>query len=233
MKAPTKANITVKTGAVSEYFYVGMALFLMLVVFVGFWPSYFSTVLPANEMFPPTGGMLWAIHVHALVFIGWLVALLVQTTLVARKRIGTHMQIGRYGLYLGAAVFTTGLLVLFLQNNTFIEMGEMTFASGITDTVGVWMQMVNFAVLLGLGYTNRKRADHHKRYMLFATIAIMPAAVVRISYYMGYWCLTIFLILIAVVMIHDYLSLKRVHPVTLIGSGLLLADVALLLMGFQ
>lgn len=131
------------------------------------------------------------------------------------------------------AVFITGLLVLSLSSAARIASGESSLTGGTIGTVGVWMQMVNFAVLLGLGYKNRKRADYHKRYMLFATIAIMPAAVVRMSYYMGYWCLTIFLILIAVVIIYDYLSLKRVHPVTLIGSGLLLADVVLLLVGFQ
>lgn len=227
------AGKTIKQAA-SEYFYLGMALFLMLIVFVGFWPSYFSTILPANEMSPPTGGVIWVIHVHALVFIGWLVALLVQTILIARKRIGTHMKIGRYGLFIGGAVFITGLLVLSLSSAARIASGESSLTGETIFTVGVWMQMVNFAILLGLGYKNRRRPSHHKRYMLFATIAILPAAVIRMWYIFGMWSLLIFLVLIlGITLGHDLLRLKRIHKATLIGAGLLLADVVLLILGFH
>ena len=102
------------------------------------------------------------------------------------------------------------------------------------------MQMVNFAVFLYLGYRMRRKPEYHKRYMLFATIALMPAALVRLYalplffYLFGYFSLLIFSIaIIGIVMGHDFCRLKRIHRATLIGSALFLVDVALLILGFQ
>lgn len=145
VKATSKTNYKVKNRDSSSYFYIGMSLFLMLVAFIGFWPSYFSTVLPGSEMRSPIGGVLWVIHLHAAVFVGWLVLLLIETVLITRKRIAIHMKIGRYAMFLGAAVFLTGLLVLTLQSYTFISMGEKTVTEGTVGTAGVWLQMVSFA----------------------------------------------------------------------------------------
>ena len=233
VKTSTKAKIKKNSSSSSSFFYMGMALFLMLIAFLGFWASYFRAILPGYDMIAPMGGVPWVIHVHAAVFIGWLVLLLIETVLIARRRIREHMKLGRYGLFLGAAVFLTGLLVLFLQNYTFISRGEITVMEGIVGTVGVWMQMVNFSLLLYLGYRKRRKPEYHKRYMLFATIAIMPAPIVRLGYYMGYWSATIFVILIGAIMIHDYLRIKHVHKATLVGTALFLIDVVLLLLGFQ
>ncbi len=236
----TQTKIKTKSANSYSFFYIGMSLFLMLFVFLGFWPSYFGTFLPGNEMRPPIGGVLWVIHLHALVFVGWFVLLIVETILIIRRKILTHMKIGRYGMFVGAAVFLTGLLVLFLQQYTFISKGEITVTEGVFGTVGVWMQMVNFAVLLYLGYRKRRDAGAHKRYMLFATIALMPAALIRLGgiplffYLFGYWSLLVFsLLFIGIVIAHDLYTMRRIHKATLLGTGLFTLSVALIILGFQ
>lgn len=223
----------------SPYFHIGMGLFLLLIMFLGFWSSYFGAVLPGGKMVQPTGEVPAVIHVHALVFLGWFLLYIYQSMLIFKKKIKTHIKIGNNGIFLGAAVFISGLLVLYFQQYKLISDGHRNLIEGSFGTVGVWMQMVSFAVLLFLGYKKRYQPESHKRYILFATIVLMPAALVRtlsldfIRNSIGNWSPLLFAVLIlAIVIIHDYLTLKRIHKVTLIGSGLLIVDMALLFMGF-
>ncbi len=239
VKTKTKAKHKVNKRHSSPYFHIGMGLFLLLVMFLGFWSSYFSAVLPGREMEASTGGVPAVIHIHGLVFVGWFLLYMYQSILIFKKKIITHNKIGRYGMFLGAAVFITGLLVLFFQQYKLISDGDRTLTEGTFGTVGVWMQMLSFAVLLFLGYKKRRLPESHNRYMLFATIVIMPAALVRTlsldfirnsisipsPLFFG-------LLILAVVWIHDYYTLRKIHKVTLIGTGLLIIDMALLYMGF-
>lgn len=232
-----KSRVAASSGS---FFYIGMSLFLLLFVFLGFWPSYFGAFLPGSEMIPPVGGVLWVIHLHAFVFVVWFLLIIVETVLIMRRRIAAHMKIGRYGIFLGATVFLTGVLVVFLQKYAFISRGEMTVAEGTLGAVGVWMQMTNFALFLYLGYRLRRKPGYHKRYMLFATISIMPAALFRLYavplffYLFGYWSLLVFsLTIIGVVIAHDLYVLRRIHKATLLGTALFVLSVALIILGFQ
>lgn len=221
--SPRKAVNTVSL----RYFYIGMALLLMLIAFVGFWPSYFGPILQGDEMTMRLPEMInpWIIHLHVVVFMGWLTALLVQATLIARKRIGLHMKLGRLGVYLGGGIVAVGLLVLFMRDRILLnEFEEATLASMPLIDSGIWLQLVVFAVLLTLGYRNRKKPESHKRYMLFATMAIMPAATNR--WYILPWSEEIlFVLLVSIVMGHDYLTTEKVHKVTWIGAALLLINI--------
>jgi hypothetical protein len=71
---------------------VGMAAFMSLMVLVGFWPSYFSQVfhgIPNRPM---------VIHVHGLIFVGWMVLLVTQVYLAATGRIRQHRSLGIVGI---------------------------------------------------------------------------------------------------------------------------------------
>ncbi len=85
----TAENYSSKYVPLSRYFFVGMALFMIGVVFAGFWPTYFEPML-LSEGFEGH----WIVYVHATLFMGWMAALLVQTTLVARNQTRAHMQVG-------------------------------------------------------------------------------------------------------------------------------------------
>jgi len=98
------ANRTGEYTSLSRYFFVGMALFMMTVVFLGFWPTYFGPLLVGAGFDGP-----WILHIHALLFMGWMVVLPAQTTLAARNQVATHMRVGRYGLALGLLVLAMGV----------------------------------------------------------------------------------------------------------------------------
>lgn len=211
----------------------------MLFVFLGFWLSYFMAALPGVDRTPSIGGVPAVIHIHASVFIGWFLLYIYQSILVFNKKIKAHRKIGLYGIWLGIGVFISGMLVLFLQQYKLVSDGVKTTTESTFGTIGVWMQLVSFAVFLILAYKKRRSPESHRRYILFATIFLIPAALIRtvnhdfIWYSIGKWSPLIFaFLIIGITMIADYLSMKQIHKVTLIGSALLIIDMALLYMGF-
>jgi hypothetical protein len=85
--------------------YLAIVLLLAATVVWGFWPSYFAPLLKGGVSRP------WIIHVHAVVFIGWIVLLIIQALLVSVGRIRDHRRLGRVGMVYGTAVFGVGLIV--------------------------------------------------------------------------------------------------------------------------
>jgi hypothetical protein len=69
--------------------YVTAATALLLLAVIGFGPAY-SGSLSAGTL-PPF------LHVHAAVFLSWIVLLILQASLVARGRVATHRRLGALG----------------------------------------------------------------------------------------------------------------------------------------
>lgn len=217
----TKKAATLKT---QQYFYVGMALYLILVVFAGFWPTYFGPVTTGQE--PAQFGALeisGIIHIHATVFVGWMILFLTQATLILREQSEIHMKIGRYGMIFGAIVTVIGLIMTFTQAQKVVSMDITAWDEVIFL---VWPSVVSigqFAILLILGYRYRNRPEFHKRFMLLATVAIVQAATSRMRIFMGPWSIEIMVpFLVGPLFIYDYYTQKRIHRATLIGTGVVL-----------
>lgn len=77
--AETQADSSNDPRGPTRLFFVGMALYMILLVFIGFWPSYFELPFsgqPLSEEIAPefTEGALlaptWLIHLHVVVFLG-------------------------------------------------------------------------------------------------------------------------------------------------------------------
>jgi hypothetical protein len=89
--------------------------------------------------------------------------------------------------------------------------------------------MVVFGAFAGAGLAFRKRPDAHKRCMMLATIALLPAAIGRAAItLLGVFhpallvgSITFFVLAMA---IHDRRSGKHVHPVTLWGGLILVSS---------
>ena len=80
-------------------FYSRMALFLVLLVLLGFGPSfYLKGIVPAyprpNPTLPPT------VILHGAVFTLWMALIVVQTQLIAARKHAVHMQLGKAGMLL-------------------------------------------------------------------------------------------------------------------------------------
>lgn len=89
--------------------------------------------------------------------------------------------------------------------------------------------MLMFACLVGAGFYFRRRLDTHKRLMLLATIAVIPAAVARLpfAFMQTVSALTAYLVsdlFIVPCMLYDLLTRGRLHRATVAGGLLLVVS---------
>lgn len=212
-----------------RFFWAGMAVFLTLMVFLGFGSTYGRQLVLGLEV---SGvGIVetdWVIHLHAAVFVGWMALLLTQVGLVARGRTRTHMALGGYGgIALGAVVLLVGGLITYEQARAGVSEGLITWAEAPTVTMISWASLLGFALLLALGLLNRTRPEVHKRYMLFATIALVFAATSRMEYLLGPWSNSIGMGLMVVPILgYDLHSEGRVRVASLVGAAVMASLLA-------
>ena len=67
----------VRTQSRPRRFYLAITLILIAMVVRGFWPSYFGPLLSGGVTRP------WIIHMHGVIFVGWMTLLLAQVLSVA------------------------------------------------------------------------------------------------------------------------------------------------------
>ena len=200
-------------------FYTGMSLVIVATVFVGFAPTYYLKSYFHAAPLPPL------VHLHGLVFTGWILLFVTQTVLVAGRRIDLHRRLGLVGAVLAALLVVIGL-------TTAIVSARRNFAAGnqgaLTFLAIPFGDMLVFSVLVTAGIRYRRRAEAHKRLMLLATISILDAAIVR-------WPLAIMAagpvaffgvtdLLIVAGLVYDLVSRRRVHPAYIWGGLLILAS---------
>jgi hypothetical protein len=96
------------------------------------------------------------------------------------------------------------------------------FLSGV-----VWANLgaaLTFAVLGWAGILLRRRTAVHKRLMLLATISILGPALARLARLAifggedGPFVPMVLLALLIAVVIHDAITMKRIHPATILGA---------------
>jgi hypothetical protein len=203
-------------------FFGGMALASLLTLLIGFAPTYFVR----SSSLPPLSSLY---HLHGALFTSWILLFVVQTALVARRRINIHRRLGAGGAVLAFAVVIMGLMVsvetLRRGGGTHIAEPHAFLAIPLGD-------MITFAILVGAAVVLRRQTDAHKRLMLLATISILTAAVARGLAQVNVGGPTgLFLgtdIFVLALILYDYASRGQVHPASLWGGLLVVAFKPLL-----
>src|SRR5687768_273770 len=205
-------------------FFTGMAVAALLTVFVGFAPSYYlKAVLGGQGVFgrPDLSPLL---HVHGLVFTTWLVLFLVQTRLVAGRRLALHRRLGYASLAVAAAMVVVGF-------GAAVDAARRGSAPpGVPPLAFLAIPMADlaiFSILLGGAVWFRNRGDIHKRLMLVATISILTPAIARLPGVLAGGPLVFFALtdLFAVAcLVYDKITRGRVHPAFWWGAGLLVGS---------
>lgn len=223
----TQASAARETGSASfpRLFWVGMAVFLIVMVVLGFGSTYGRQLVLGQEI--SGAGVVetdWVVHLHAAVFVGWVAFFLAQTTLVARDQTQTHMALGGYGgPALAVVLILAGSLITYVQAEAAVAEGHFTWAEWpqiLLRTMQSWMALLLFAGLLGLGLFYRSRPAAHKRYMVFATIMLVFAATSRMGYLLGPWHNSIGMgLMVTPLIAYDLYTEGRVHLATLVGTG--------------
>jgi hypothetical protein len=151
-------------------FYFGLSLVFALVAFGGFTPSY---VAPPAGQFPPI------VHLHAVLFFAWTILLIAQARL-AQSSLQTHRALGLAGISLATAMVFTALAVIVRGLGASVEAG--TEAGSRTLSIVPVFAITSFAVFFALAVANVRRPESHKRFVVLATVALLPAAMARVLF---------------------------------------------------
>ena len=215
------ATATSEARIKSDYdhiFFQALAALVVVVVFVGFAQTfYLSGVLkvPRWKAFAAPPHAL-VVNVHGAIFSAWAILLLAQTSLVRARRVDLHRRLGLVGFALACLVVLGGVAVVCEQSARFYRPGR----SIITGTAQVF-RVVGFAGLAYFGFRQRRNPRSHKRLMLLATIALLPAPLVRWpAFIAGNFPLALACCysLLALVAFYDWWSTGKVLLATLLGS---------------
>ena len=107
MSTRTLPAVTTRQRLANDHrFYLGMAIFSVILIFVGFSRSYYL-----RPLFFRTPALSLLVHVHGAVFTAWMVYFLLQTALIATNRPSLHRRLGLTGAFLGSAMIVLGLAV--------------------------------------------------------------------------------------------------------------------------
>ncbi|MFY0637439.1 hypothetical protein [Maricaulis maris] len=154
------------------------------------------------------------LHLHAVSMGLWYALMVVQTGLIARGRAGLHKTLGFASLALVAIMLPTGIWVSWENMQ---RTGENTILIANSANVTV------FLVFYGLGLLNRTTAELHKRFMLFAGLALMLPAFARVTYVFHlneYLVLPIWLFFLLAIPVYDLISQRKIKTASLIGIGI-------------
>jgi hypothetical protein len=191
-----------EAGSHDRAFYGTMAVAMALTVFAGFAPTYYSRFFSGGPSATLSGGPFTTlVHVHGALFTAWVVLFVVQTALVASRRVAVHRRLGIAGAAIAGAMIVVGAT---LAVATAKRGGAPPGADPLAFLIVPIFDMVLFATFVTAALVRRRDKEAHKRLMILAYVSILVAGIV-----------------------YDYVTRRRVHPVYLWGGALLVISVPL------
>lgn len=179
--------------ALKNRFYVGAAVFVILLNAAGFLPSLIDQ---SRRVAAPT----WLVIVHGATAAAWLLLFLAQTILVATRRTPWHRRLGIAGPFLVVGIVLSGYLAqIDMVRRGHDLSGDLLraappashapsaeeFAAGMLPALQAF---ATFGLLAGLGLWFRHRPEIHKRLMLLALGQLVVTPMIHLSGYMiGQW----------------------------------------------
>lgn len=201
---------TRRPGA-GRYFLVALSVFYFGVAVVGFADEVFGSVDLAHPLLA---------YMHGTFMFAWFLLFIVQTSLAASGLLKWHRSLGLAAIGLAAAMLISMGVVSVAQLGKF-----KTYATLLVQL----LTMVQFGVFFSWGVVVRRNPGAHKRLLTLATLVLLQAAVDRMPWLPGlgltdYWPFAARLyVLLIPLFVFDGVSIKRVHPITIVGTGTIVA----------
>jgi hypothetical protein len=219
---------SLSTGTLRAF--VVLAAFCLTVAVVGFAPTYWIPLLRGSL------DASFALHLHAVLFHGWLVLFVTQAWLASTGRLDRHRRMGLVGIAMATAMLFVGVEVAVARLEILAAGGAEAAARAfsVVPLTGI----VLFAGMVAVAVANAaRRPEVHMRVMLAANVGVLNAAMGRLvrlfaapegagpppvafSILPG---LMGDLILVGA-MIHDRRTRGRVHPAYWVAGAVLLAS---------
>jgi xanthosine utilization system XapX-like protein len=204
-------------------FFSGMALLLCLVVFIGFFATFFG----AGFVRAPLPNAV--LRVHGIVFTAWMLLLVTQAALVSTGRVAWHRTLGIIAFGLPPLMVGLGVIAAVDALGRKVSIGPLDPATSLALPL---VNIMAFAIVIAAAWKARRRPDAHKRLVLLATISLSTAALGRIPWaqldvsaaagpVIGLAALILLLVG------YDVLTLRRVHRSTMWAAPIVFAAGAL------
>ena len=180
-------------------------------------------------MRPANAGAIPAyLHIHGAAMTAWYVLLLLQTTLIAMRRRAVHRRLGVAGAAIAAVIVLLNPVVVAWSvaqrpPGTPIELTALI-------VIGDLLVMAIYAVLAGLAIYWRRYPETHSRMLMLASIAVAGPALGRLSLNLAGTPLpglVTLMMLPLLVVVHDRVLMKRVHPVSSWGTAAIIGSLVL------
>lgn len=206
-------------------FHLWMSLLFLGVVVAGFGRTFFFRAWFPElvALRPPEPFFTF----HGALFTAWFVLLVLQAALVSTRRIDLHRKVGWVGGALAVALVVVGVEGALLAARRPGGFMGVPFPAAQFLIVPL-ADMFLFALLAALGILYRRDPQAHKRFLLFASANLLPAATARLPLpFLPPGPPTFFglldLLLLPIVL-RDLWTRRRLHPATAIGFGLTVAS---------
>lgn len=219
-EAKTTTNIKIRNRRITHFFYITSIVYMTILVLTGFWASYFG------QLFAGLPVRHWVIHLHAVVFTGWLALLLVQASLVASGNTKLHRKLGVAGGIYGILILLLGLIISFLFPLQNMASGLWTLDEAASFLILPLGDLLIFSGFFGAAMWYRSKSEIHKRLILLASVMLVFPAVARIFGETQIPALLLFwLSPVLAGIILDGILHRKVHPVYLVGITVLLLSI--------
>lgn len=200
-----------------HFFFSGMALLVLVTVFVGFAHSYYL----AGVFHAPLPSLI--IHVHGAVFSCWILLLVAQTSLVAAGRTDIHRRLGVAGFLLACLMLVLGVLAATNALSRGFSPPGLDPKTFYVIPIG---DMLIFSVLVFSAFRARFDSAAHKRIILVATTGLMIAAIARWPFTMVFGkpiaATLVTYVFLLMLVAYDYWSTREVHRATIWASVFLI-----------
>lgn len=203
-----------------HFFFTGMALLMLVTVFVGFARTYFL----AGVFHAPLPSLI--IHLHGAAFTAWILLLVTQTSLVSAGRVDIHRRLGIAGFLLACLMVVLGVLA---ATDSLVRRHAPPGLDPKVFYIIPMSQVLIFAALVFFAYRARFDSSAHKRLIYIATTGLLVAAIARWPFAFSHGKPLIAMLLsyvfLLALMSYDLWSIRRIHRATLwAGAFLVLAQ---------
>lgn len=151
-----------------SHYYVG---FVLLVIMLGFWASYWSI----------TASVRGAFHVHAVSAMAWLSLLIVQSVSIQRRQNAFHKQMGLASLVLFPFLILGLVMIMDVAGQRYAaQESAFVMHNGPSFGIGTGIAIAAYLTLFYQALKNRRRVKVHAGYMLATPLILFESPFSRV-----------------------------------------------------
>lgn len=190
-----------------KYYFQAASILLLILSIIAFSDNLITDVGQKSNSDPK-------FIVHGLFMFAWFIIFVVQANLIRKGDYSAHIKWGTAGIISAIGVFLSTVYVFIAVYKGFDTMPYYVKANRFF--------MLSFAVLVVLGYLNRKNGTKHKRFIYLASLLILEPILSRVT---GNLYIENGLVFIAIVwnglfislLVYDWLTLRKIHKISWMG----------------